>query len=54
LGEINNNRVVVNDIKIPHNFEKNKILTAKSYQFQRFINEHSVATDDVYFGNERG
>lgn len=36
LGEINNNRIVVNELKIPRNFTQGPPLVAKAYQFQRF------------------
>jgi hypothetical protein len=35
LAEINNNRIVVNELKIPEPY-RNSTLIAKSYQFQRF------------------
>jgi hypothetical protein len=36
LGEINNNRIVVNRIRVPHSFLPKEPVIAKSYQFQRF------------------
>ena len=39
LGEINNNRIVVNRYKISSSFTNDEPKMAKSYQFQRFINE---------------
>jgi len=54
LGEINNNRIVVNKIHVPKSHLSSDTNIAKSYQFQRFINDKAVATDDVYFANEKG
>lgn len=54
LAEINNNRIVVNEIRIPESYRNGPPLIAKSYQFQRFMNERSVATDDSYFARENG
>jgi len=44
LGEINLNRVVVNPLRVPKIYHYT-MLTSKIYQFQRFINEHSVTLD---------
>jgi len=44
LGEINLNRVVVNPLRVPKIYQYT-MLTSKIYQFQRFINEHSVVLD---------
>ena len=54
LGEINNNRIVVNRYKISSSFTNDEPKMAKSYQFQRFINEKAVATDEVYYATENG
>ena len=54
LGEINNNRIVVNRYKISSAFTNDEPKMAKSYQFQRFINEKAVATDEVYYATENG
>lgn len=50
LGEINLNRVVVNPMRIPKLYAYTR-LTSKLYQFQRFINEHSVILDQVFYSN---
>ena len=36
LGEINNNRIVVNKIKVPQDLTRANAQIAKCYQFQRF------------------
>lgn len=36
LGEINNNRIVVNKIRVPQNYSNEAAMIAKSFQFQRF------------------
>lgn len=36
LGEINNNRIVVNKLRVPQNYNNKDAFIAKSYQFQRF------------------
>jgi hypothetical protein len=54
LAEINNNRIVVNKIMVPSPFTDDEPKIAKCYQFQRFINEKSVATDEVYLATEEG
>lgn len=35
LGEINNNRIVVNNLYIPYTYSRDEFIT-KSYMFQRF------------------
>ena len=70
LGEINNNRIVVNKYKNGSAFTNDEPKISKSYQFQRFskflkykvmlifflvlVNEKAVATDEVYYATEKG
>mmetsp|Transcript_24689 Transcript_24689/g.30813 ORF Transcript_24689/g.30813 Transcript_24689/m.30813 type:complete len:101 (-) Transcript_24689:561-863(-) len=54
LGEINNNRIIVNKYKISSAYTNDEPRIAKSYQFQRFINMKAVATDEVYWATENG
>ena len=54
IGEINQNRILVNEIKTPDPFTTSKPLSSKVYQFQRFTKGKAVETDDVYWATEKG
>lgn len=44
----------MNQFAVPHPYDTSKPLVCKAYQFQRFATEKAVATDDVYYCNEKG
>jgi len=51
IGEINQNRILVNEIKTPDPFTTSKPLSSKVYQFQRFSKFKIIQTLIYYYVN---